>query len=704
MSKELSYGWTGKLARINVGTGRITTESTKPYQKFIGGMGFANKVIYDEVPVGTQPFDEASKICIAVGPISASGVPLGGRSCASFLSTYTEDHLVVDAHFGGMFGARLKFSGHDALILEGKSTKPVYIYIEDDKIQILDASNVWGLGTRETDEIMARRHGKDAVCAAIGPAGENLVPYACMLNSRNHSGGAGLGSILGSKKIKAIVVKGHGSTYVKDPKKVAELADYMLSEVIGSNNNHVVPSTQQSWAEYWDKGSRWTARKGLYWGAAESRVETGEPQPYDINSVGMRCMKATLDLGPEAEKYTVKMDGCYSCPIHCFSDLKVPKLKETSGYDLGGSTCAAHAAATWYMDPILKIGFDDRPELGILWNLTIGNTMDRLGLWCNYAQLYRDIAWCIHSGIFKEVLPAEEYALFDWNKFSPEVADPTIMVEILEHIAKNDNEMSYVAHGPLVWTKRWNHPEWFKNPVSCLISPRGWPVHHAIECCAQVGALSNVIFNRDAMIHSAVNFQGCGLPLKLKKEIAAEVWGSADAFDPPKNYTPMNEAKARFAKWNLVTDILHDSLVLCNWVWPMTMSPTKERNYRGDLDLEAKFYTAVTGEEVTTQELYHRAARILTLIRAQTIRGMGTTDMRNKHDLLTDWAYDKDPAIAPFTPGTDKMERADFQHGLTLLYREFGWDEKTGALTRECLESYDLKDVADELESLNLLV
>ena len=136
--------------------------------------------------------------------------------------------------------------------------------------------------------------------------------------------------------------------------------------------------------------------------------------------------------------------------------------------------------------------------------------------------------------------------------------------------------MSYVAHGPIVWCERWDDMGWFDQAASCLINYRGWPVHHAAECYAQVGLLYNMMFNRDDMIHSAVNFQGCGLPFDLKAQIAEEVWGGADACDADKNYTPMNEHKANFAWWSIVTDVLHDSLTVCNWVWPMTMSPCED--------------------------------------------------------------------------------------------------------------------------------
>ena len=134
--------------------------------------------------------------------------------------------------------------------------------------------------------------------------------------------------------------------------------------------------------------------------------------------------------------------------------------------------------------------------------------------------------------------------MFDWKKF--ENNDPTIMVELLTHIAKNDNEMSYLGHGPIVWCKRWNDMEWFDTTASCLINYRGWPVHHAIESYGQVGGLLNMIFNRDPMIHSHQNMLQCGLPHELKQQIAAELWGGEDALDQAKNYTPVNDHKVNF--------------------------------------------------------------------------------------------------------------------------------------------------------------
>ena len=710
MADEKSYGWTGKMLRVNFSSGIITTEPTEPYKKFIGGMGIANKIIYDEVPVGTDPLSEEAKVVWAVGPLTASGTPLAGRSTASFLSTFTTDYLVVDAHTGGMFGAKLKLAGWDAVIFEGASEKPVYLHIKDDEVTIKDAEFIWGLGTRATTEMLSRKEGTDTCVASIGKAGENLLPYACVLNSRNHSAGGGLGAVFGSKKLKAIVVEGNGVVHIADPQKVADLSDYMLAEVIGSNNNHVVPSTQQEWAEYYSEGSRWTARKGLTWGAAEGgAIDVGEPKPDEPNTVGYRCQKAYKDFGPASEKYTVKMNGCHGCPIHCYSDVVVEKTGELTGYKTGGNTCVPNSYFTGFMQGILQTeNIDLTGDSGFIWNTVIGTTADDLGLWCNYSQLYRDIAHCIKDGVFDRVLPEEEKALFDWGRI--EADDPSIMVELMNKIAENDSEIAYIGHGPIVWTERWDDAEWFDKPASALVNYRGWPVHHSIECFGQVGGVYNMMFNRDDMIHSAVNFQGCGLPIELLKEIAGEIWGSPDAIDPPKSYTPMNEYKANFIWWSLVTDVLHDSLTLCNWVWPMAMSPTKRRDYRGDLDLEAQFYTAVTGEQVTTDDLYKAAAAILTLQRAATVRGMantngtlGNNNLRNDHDKITEWAFTKDPDLTPFSEGTDKMDRDDFQKALTMTYERFGWDSEKGCPTRDCLEYYGLEDVKDELDSLNLL-
>ena len=159
MADTTSYGWAGKILRIDLSTGSISTQPTEPYKGYIGGMGIANKIMYDEVPAGTKPFDVENKVVFAVGPLTASGVPLAGRTTIASLSTFSKDNLVVDAHCGGMLGAKIKLAGWDAIVIEGKAAKPVYVMVDDDQVKIKDAGIVWGKGTRATTETLSRLEG-----------------------------------------------------------------------------------------------------------------------------------------------------------------------------------------------------------------------------------------------------------------------------------------------------------------------------------------------------------------------------------------------------------------------------------------------------------------------------------------------------------------------------------------------------------------
>ena len=140
----------------------------------------------------------------------------------------------------------------------------------------------------------------------------------------------------------------------------------------------------------------------------------------------------------------------------------------------------------------------------------------------------------------------------------------------------------------------------------------------------------------------------------------------------------------------------------------MSVSPLKERNYRGDTSLESKFFSAVTGMGKTEAEMDKDAERVVTLLRALTVRSMGTVDMRGQHDAMNKWIYTPDKGkdgkeIPQFTKGTIQMEYNDLQTGLGMVYKQFGWDEKTGAPTRTTLESLGMNDVAAELGSKGLL-
>lgn len=697
-------GWAGKILRVNLTTGDIKSEDTMKYKDYIGGMGIGYKVMFDEVPVGTKPFDEANKIIFAAGPLTGAGALCSSRTNITSLLPSNPYYMVTDSHMGGNFAAMMKYAGWDAIIVEGKSSRPVWLHIENDKVTIEDASSVWGQGIKKTTAEINGRMPEGAVVAAIGQAGENMVNLSVIMNSGSHSAG-GHGGVMGSKKLKAIGIMGTLPVHIAgDRQKWQELMD-LNSSVIGANNNHVVPSTPQPWAEYNNKSTRWTARKGLFWGAADSPVETGEcdPNAKDYkNTIGYRTMKGVKDFGPIGEKYTVRMGGCQSCPIRCEINLKVPQLEQYGLNPYIANTCMGFSSPSLVMFNGMSDDKSKQGEGDLIGKALGASLADDYGMWCNYGQLGRDFEYAYKNGIIKKVLPKDEYDSIPWDKL--EKKDPTFLFEFYKRLAFKEGELSHLGDGHYWVAKRWNFGDGiYKDPHYKMWSPLGFPVHHSNEAGGQVGALISCMFNRDAQCHTHMNLIGSGLPIEILKDVVKDLFGSGDALDAPANYTPMNEYKAKFAKWSIIRNCLHDSLTLCNWMWPMTVSPRKDRNYRGDTALESKYFSLATGIETSEKDLDLAGERIFNLHRALSIMQMGTIDMRHKHDLMYDWIFDKDPDKKPFTPGTDKMDREDMQKALTMLYKEMGWDEKTGAPKKETLLSLGMKDVADKLESLKLL-
>lgn len=699
------YGWTGKLLRVNLTDGSHAVESSEKYFDYIGGKGMANRVMYDEVPAGTDPIAPENKVVLAVGPNTGSGAPTSGRMTLSTLSPFTKYGAIVDGHVGGDVGAQMKSAGYDIIVIEGASATPVYINIKDDEVSVEDASDIWGMTTSMTTKTLAGRHGKGVNVTSIGPAGENLLNLSCVITGVAHCAGGGVGKILGSKKLKALVIYGTGGTEIADAEKVRELNDYVMNDLIGSNNNHVVPTVAQSWSEYENSSTRWTGHPGLTWGAAEGGpVDTGESPPGEPTKVGFRCQKAVFDHGEIAEKYTAKMTGCAYCPIRCYGSVVLPKLEELGSDHGHANTCLGarpyHALMNAYQD------FEDEGDGRMYAGVYSAVLADDLGLWDNYGELAATLRYFMADDYkyMKQILTEEEFAAIDWSK--RDSGDPTFISDILNCVVDPSHSMSTLAQGAYYIYEMYKNilPEDFLHSSALTLwGPIGAKRHHGNECDAQVGLLTNILYNRDGMCHTIVNITGSGLPFELQKSIVEEIFGEG-CLDAPRNYTPMNEAKARFAKFGVMRQVLHDSFTLCNWVWPMTFSPRKDRDYKGDLSVESQYMAAITGEEKwTEEELDHNVERIIQLHRAMTVKQIGDTDMRNLHDVVSDYIFDSDPDVAPFTEGTTKLEREDWQLALTMFYQQFGWDEKTGAPTRATLEKFGLKDVADDLDAQGLL-
>lgn len=698
----MSFGFTGNNLRINLTTGAVGVESSEKYNDYIGGAGTGTRIMYEEVPVGTHPYDVENKIIFSVGPNTGTSAPCSGRITVTTLSTFTKNHMIIHAHMGGEMAYMMKLAGYDNVIIEGKAEKPVYIRIKDDEVSIEDASDLWGLNTRETTHKIAEKEGKEFNTTSIGQAGENLVNLSCMLNAASHSGGGGTGAVMGSKNLKAITIYGTGSIKVAEPKEIFKLNNYVMGELMGANNNHVVPQTERPWAEYNSPGSRWTGRPGLTWGAADGGpVDTGDSPPGEINKIGYRTQKAYYDHGEVSEKYTVKMSGCTSCPIRCFGVLDVPALAEEGYAPVSANTCMPN----FEYAKILEHNKDyvEEGDGYFMANVAAYTTADELGLWENYGELPNTIKYFLDNGIMEKILPEDEYNDIPWDLY--EAGDPGFIRDIMYRIAEKRGEISNLGEGAYFISERYKDilgDDYLNAEEMKVYSPLGWSRHHGNECAAQVGALTNIFYNRDCMCHTIVNVWGSGLPHEVLKPIIEDYFGEG-ALDKPLAYTPANKSKAKFAKFGVVRQWLHDSFTLCNWVWPMTLSPVAERGYVGDLTVEAQYMSAITGEDWDMEALDFAAERGLQLLRATQVLGLGTVDMRNAHDGINDWVFDMDPDFKAFEEGTVKMDREDMQRAYDYLYEEMGWDIATGAPTRETLERFGLGDVADRLEAENLL-
>ena len=221
MSENKKYGYTGKGLRVDLTTGKITVEPTFPrFDGYIGGTAFGYKVFWDEVPPETDCYAPENKLVIAPGPLSGTGAICSGRTAITTLwPTAWPRSLIASAHVGGELAHKLKFAGWDFVIIEGEAKSPVYLYIHNEKVEIRDASAAWGQGTRRSAEVLAKETTPEASFGVIGQAGENLVPMSNMMVDKSHSAG-GLGSVMGKKHLKGIVVYGNQAIHIHaDPKE-----------------------------------------------------------------------------------------------------------------------------------------------------------------------------------------------------------------------------------------------------------------------------------------------------------------------------------------------------------------------------------------------------------------------------------------------------------------------------------------------------
>lgn len=291
-------GYAGYILRVDL------TSRTAKKQKlderlakdYIGGRGFVDKVVFDEVPVGADPLGPLNKVAIAPGPMSGIFMPASGKVQFGALSPATG--IIGDSNMGGHFGPEIKYAGYDMIILEGVSDAPVTVVINDDRVTFRDASQLWGKGSFETEEALKKQLGDNYQIACIGPAGENKVVFACVNHDFGRQAGrTGIGAVLGSKKVKAIAVKGSQCIPIANPDAVCEVGMDMFQKCF----------EKPGLAE-------WTPL-----GTAGVTPWVNEVGAFPTRNFSTTYFEGHEGIGGQAmkDKIIVTDKGCFSCPTPC---------------------------------------------------------------------------------------------------------------------------------------------------------------------------------------------------------------------------------------------------------------------------------------------------------------------------------------------------------------------------------------------------
>lgn len=308
------YGNWGKFLHVNLSNGEVKVEeyNEELAKKWLGSRGLAIYFLLKEMDPTVDPLSPENKLIITPGPLSGTSAPTGGRYNVITKSPHTG--FITMANSGGYFGAELKFAGYDGIIVEGKAEKPVYIYIKDENVEIRDASHLWGKLVSETEEAIRKEIGsKKLRIALIGPAGENLVKFAAVMNDGHRAAGrAGVGAVMGSKNLKAIAVEGSKTVPIADKQK------FMLTirEKINKLRNDPV------------------AGGGLpKYGTAVLVNIINENGLYPTRNFQTGVYEHAYEQSGEAmaAKYLIRNQPCYACPIGCGRVNKLPTIGVTEG-------------------------------------------------------------------------------------------------------------------------------------------------------------------------------------------------------------------------------------------------------------------------------------------------------------------------------------------------------------------------------------
>jgi aldehyde:ferredoxin oxidoreductase len=295
----MPYGYNGKILRVNLSQRNTSVQEPKEkfYRQYLGGKGLISYYLLSEQGSGVDPFSPQNKLIFAAGVVT--GAPLGGSGRNAIGAKSPLTNALYSTEVGGYWGAELKHAGYDVIIIEGKAEKPVYLWIQDGKVEIKDATHLWGKSTGEAQELIREELGDTGVrTALIGLGGERLVRFACIVNDLRHFGGrGGLGAIMGAKNLKGIAVRGHNPPAIANPEAISTMAKWFRDIVTRHpfvSEFHEV-GTLGGIAAYSRAGGLPTHnfQEGVFAGAGK---------------IEAKAYMNTIESG---------RDTCYACPVRC---------------------------------------------------------------------------------------------------------------------------------------------------------------------------------------------------------------------------------------------------------------------------------------------------------------------------------------------------------------------------------------------------
>ncbi len=646
------YGWTGKIARVDLTTGEITNVDTMKYAKeYIGGATLAQRLAWEDIPKGTKAFDPENRIYLMVGPLTGTAATCSGRAEMSTISPQSIPEMFNCSGSGGWMPAKIKWAGYDGIIIEGKADVPSYVIIEDDGVKIKLAGDLWGLSVWDTQIQLKNEYGDylDAWC--IGPAGERLVRSAAVITyTARGFGQGGFGAVWGSKNLKAIcVASDKGTVKVADPERVLQL---------------------RAETEPIKKPSPWLSM---------DMIDMPWADTYLANLVDIYF--PGIELSPH--KYRRK--SCSnSCANSCFFFDFVDVPKETEPGSLTGELgCCGIRYHQFHAKHKRPHGFRFTFEANML--------ADQYGF-NDFEILFGIVPWlvkCKNVGLGDELeaklgFPIDQFDPEFWIKITHMIGKREgfgdIMAEGIARTVKHMGEEKYgnvFYHGADVWhpEKNYDNPETLSGVAGWGYLSRDFFFEQPYPLIILEG-LQWMIDSRDPNHNRWLDF-GSEQMLNWMFEF--------DHYDSP--------AVTQIPYETAINGTIIDMLTVCwqfpnregmGWTWNEYRGVDSEHTH-----YQSRFLSAVTGMETTREELNTIARRHLAMQRAFQFAREGRTAQSEFDEFWWKLEY----------LGLDKEK---FQKCIGDLYERFGWDRETGCPTRKTLEELNLHDVAEELAGLGL--